>query len=299
MNLKPLTGASSRSSIKNMCGWRIADCGWRIKEAGRLYNRQSAIRNLKFSGRPLAAFELEADVDEVVGRPGACVLEGELALVLGCDLFDLGVELLLAVALDEEGRVHNHLVADGLVRARGHSRVAQVVVDLADVRVGLLRHRRLDESAQLHAREVGRARAARRYLLLEVSYPLALLLELGDDALAIPVDLQAELDLAGHLRQHVAQGVVGSAHQLHDVVFRAEEDAEGHRQNGELAHHGLVNLLVREDVLARRVVDLYGRVRDDRREAVVVDCVDLVAAPADADGDETARDCRLYTAVDD
>src|SRR5438045_9096472 len=113
MNLKPLTGASSRSSIKNICGLRIAD--WGLKKPVGF-----TICNLKFSGRPLAAFELEADVDEVVGRPRACVLEGELALVLGCDLFDLGVELLLAVALDEEGRVHDHLVADGLVRARGH-----------------------------------------------------------------------------------------------------------------------------------------------------------------------------------
>src|SRR5205814_1573879 len=111
MNLKLLTGASKRSSIKNIFGLRIADCGLRIKEASRLYNPRSAIRNLKFSGRALAAFELEADVDEVVGRPRACVLEGELAFVLGGYLFDLGVELLLAFALDEEGRVHNHLVA--------------------------------------------------------------------------------------------------------------------------------------------------------------------------------------------
>src|SRR5436305_105020 len=155
MNLKPLTGASSRSSIRNICGLRIADCGLRIKEARRLYNPQSAIRNLKFSGRALAAFEFQPDVDEVVGRPGSRVLEGELALVLRGDLLDDGVELLLAVALDEEGGVHDHLVADGLVGARGHGRVAQRRVDFADVSLRLLRQGRLDEAAELHAREVG------------------------------------------------------------------------------------------------------------------------------------------------
>src|SRR5437588_8952731 len=188
MNLKPLTGASSRSSSKNIldCGLRIADCGLK-KPVG------FTIRNLKFLGGSFAAFELEADMDEVVGRPGACVLEEELAFVLGGDLFDVSVELSLAFALDEEGGVHNHLVADGLVGARGDSRVAQVVVDLADIRVGLLRHGRLDEAAQLHAREVGRACAARRDLLLEVAYLLALLFEFGDDALSVPVDLQPEL----------------------------------------------------------------------------------------------------------
>src|SRR5687768_16233693 len=152
MNLKPLTGASRMSSSMNMA---------------------------RPSGGPFAAFELEADVDEVVGRPRAGVFEGELALVLGGDLLDLRVELLLAVALDEEGGVHDHLVADGLVGARGDRRVAEVGVDLADVGVRLLGERRLDQAAELHPREVGRARPARGYLLLEVAYLLALLFEFG------------------------------------------------------------------------------------------------------------------------
>src|SRR5437868_1010222 len=140
MNLKPLTGASSRSSSKNIrigAGGRGPGAGGR---GGLLLTPAPNPRPL-FLCRSFAAFELEADVDEVVGRPGACVLEEELAFVLGGDLFDVGVELLFAVALDEEGGVHNHLVADGLIGARGDSRVAQVAVDLPDVCVGLLRHR--------------------------------------------------------------------------------------------------------------------------------------------------------------
>src|SRR4051812_44500777 len=95
-------------------------------------------------GGAFSAFEFQTYVDEVVGRPRARVLEGELALVARGYLFNFGVELLLAVALDEEGGVHNHLVADGLVRARGDGRVAQARVDFADVGVGALGQRRLD-----------------------------------------------------------------------------------------------------------------------------------------------------------
>ena len=49
---------------------------------------------------------------------------------------DLAVEGGLAITRDEERGVHDHLVADGLVRARGDGHIAQRLEDLADVALG-------------------------------------------------------------------------------------------------------------------------------------------------------------------
>src|SRR5918993_823790 len=140
MNLKPLTGASRMSSMRNIRAG-AGGGGRGAGEGGFIYRPPAPDTRPPLSGCALAALQFEADVDEVVGGPRARVLEGELALVLGGDVFDLVVELGLAVALDEEGGVHDHLVADGLVGARGDRRVAERVVDVADVGVGLLGER--------------------------------------------------------------------------------------------------------------------------------------------------------------
>src|SRR5207253_9208804 len=110
----------------------------------------------------------------------------------------------------------------------------------------------LDKPTKLHAGEIGRAARARSYLLFKIAYLFILLLDFGYDTITIPVHLQTVLDLAGHLIENVAQGVLCAAHQLYDVVFGAKERAEGHGQDCELAHHSLVDLLVRKDVFARR-----------------------------------------------
>src|SRR5947209_1148946 len=117
MNLKPLTGASSRSSIKNIL-FTLPCYGF---------------------GRTFAALKLQTYVNEVIRRPGACVLERELAFVLCSNLFHLLVKLRLALALNQKRRVHNHPVAYGLVRARSDGSVSQDRIDLAYVRVGLVR----------------------------------------------------------------------------------------------------------------------------------------------------------------
>ena len=72
------------------------------------------------------------------------------------------------------------------------------------------------------------------------------------DLIAVPQHLQAELELVLHLVEHVAERVVGRPQQLDDVVARLEHRAERHRDDGVLAHHRLVDALVREHVLARR-----------------------------------------------
>src|SRR5262249_44579403 len=74
----------------------------------------------------MRAFELQADVAEVVRRPRPGVLEGQL-LVLLADFLDPRVERLLALARHQERGVHDHAIADGLVGARRHRDVAQRV----------------------------------------------------------------------------------------------------------------------------------------------------------------------------
>ena len=77
-----------------------------------------------------------------------------------------------------------------------------------------------------------------------------------------------------------------------------EHRAEGHRDHREVAHHGLVDPLVGEHVLARRIVDLQRRVGDHGRDVLVIDRVDLGGLAADADGAEAQRLGRLDDAVD-
>src|ERR1051326_5697330 len=197
-----------------------------------------------------------------------------------------------------ETGVHDHLVADRLVRARGDGGVAQRLVDLAHVRVGLRLQRRLHHAPELHAREVRRRRRVRRDLVLEPADLLVLRLDLADDLVLVPVHLEAELDLPLHLLEHVAERLVRPFEELLDVVLGAEDRAERHRQHGEVLHHQLVHVLVREGVLARRIEHDQRTVRDDGAELLVVDGVDLVAAPADADRAEVLRRLGFDDAVD-
>src|SRR4029079_19210221 len=221
----------------------------------------------------MGAFELEADVDEVVRRPGTGVLEGQL-LVLLPDLLDPRVERLLHLARDEKGGVHDHAVADRLVRARGDRDVPQRGEDLGDVALGPGLQRRVDEAAVLHAGEIRRPLLGRD-LALQAADVLVLVLDLADDLVAVPQHLEAELELLLHLAQHVAERVVGRSQQLHDVVVGLEHRAERHRDDGVLLHHRFVDALVGEHVLAGRVLDDDRRVVHDRGDVAEVDRVDF------------------------
>ena len=123
-------------------------------------------------------------------------------------------------------------------------------------------------------------------------------LDLADRLIAIPEDLQAEFELVLHLVEHVAERLGGRAQQLDDVLAGLENRAERHRDDGVLAHHGLVDALVGEHVLARRVEDFERRIGDDGREVLVVDRIHLRRIGADADRPEPQRVGRLDDAVD-
>src|ERR1051326_2641352 len=139
------------------------------------------------------AFELEPDVDEVVGRPGPGVLEGQL-VEAARDCLPFGVGPLLLVAGDQERGVHDHLVADRLVDARRHRHFAELVEDVRDVALRPRLQRRFDQAAVLHAREVGRTFLPGN-LLLQAADVLVLALDFADRLIASPEHLEAELEL--------------------------------------------------------------------------------------------------------
>ena len=90
------------------------------------------------------------------------------------------------------------------------------IEDLGDVALGSRLQRRVDQPAVLHAREVGRPLLARD-LLLQAADVLVLALDLADRLIAVPQDLQAELELVLHLVQHVAERFGRRAQQLDDT----------------------------------------------------------------------------------
>src|ERR1043166_6183534 len=106
MNLKPLTGARRMSSIINM---RFELC---------------TLLTCHCLGGAFAAFEFQSNMYEVIRGPGTGVLKRQFAFVLGSNLLDLLVEFNFSIALNQKRSVHNHSIADRLVRAGGHCCVA-------------------------------------------------------------------------------------------------------------------------------------------------------------------------------
>src|SRR5579885_1047523 len=205
-----LTALSSISS----CSAMVTTClrHQRMPATGPVIGRRSRRSMISIQARRrhhgafARALQLEPNVDEVVWRPRARIAEGQPAFVFLGDLLHAAVELFGLLALHQEGRVEDHLVADGLAGSRGDSRIAQVVVDLGHEVVRPRRQRLLDQAAKLHPREIRRGRGAVD-LLLEAADLLVLFLDLANDGLTVPVDFEAQLDLVAHLLEHVHQRI--------------------------------------------------------------------------------------------
>src|SRR5687768_6045577 len=103
-----------------MCGrstWNPA------RSAGRVPRTTWSVRS----------FQLELDVDEVVRRPRAGILEGEDILVFPADVLHPLVERRFLLAIHEECGVEDHAVADRLVAPAGDGHGLQELVDVRDV----------------------------------------------------------------------------------------------------------------------------------------------------------------------
>src|SRR5581483_12159347 len=138
------------------------------------------------------ALQLQLDVDEVVWRPRPGVLERQQIIVAMTDLTHALVELLGASPLDEEGRIHDHAIANDLVAPTRDGDRLERIVHVGDEAIAGLFEGGLDEPAELHAGEVGRGTGVVRDLVLEPPNLVILLLEIRDDLLAIPQDLEPE-----------------------------------------------------------------------------------------------------------
>src|SRR5207247_3392407 len=106
-----------------------------------------------------------------------------------------------------------------------------------------------------------------------------------EHGLAIPVHLEAKLELVLHLLKDIAQSVVGVLEEFDRVLFGLEERPEAHRDRREAVvdHYDLVDVLVGQRILAGWVVDLERGPADHRREVAVLDGEDIVPTPADTD----------------
>src|SRR5687768_15973447 len=260
----PMSSASWRFIRSSLIGVSSVSCSstvrWTLSSVHSVpdhgpVNGARRIEESRPIGRLVRLLQLELDVDEAVRRPRTGVLEREDVLVLAADLADHVVELLFPPAIHEKRRVRDHPVADNLVAAARHRDGFQRLVYVGDVAVAGLLHRALDQAAELHPREVRGRRRVPRDLVLEPANLVVLLLDLRDDLLPVPQNLEPELDLVLHLVEHVRERAVRRPKQLGHVLFRAEDRPEGHRNYRELPHDGFVHELVRQHVLARRIVD--------------------------------------------
>src|SRR5262249_32888236 len=150
----------------------------RIPATGPATGKNSTLPRSPMRVFPLArAFELELDVDEVVRRPGAGVLERQEIIVAVADAAHALVELFAARALDQERRVHDHAITDDLVAAARDGDRLQGLVDIGDETVAGLLEGGLDQPPELHAREIRRRAGVVRDLVLEPADLVVLLLE--------------------------------------------------------------------------------------------------------------------------
>src|SRR5579862_2035099 len=66
-----------------------------------------------------AGFQLQTNIDKVVRRPWAGVLEVQAIAKLLGHAIDRGIKFGLAISLQQKCRIHDHLVANRFVVARG------------------------------------------------------------------------------------------------------------------------------------------------------------------------------------
>src|SRR2546430_12646532 len=103
---------------------------------------------------PYTTLFRSAYVHKIVRRPWTGVFELQALSVFFRDLVDHGVELRFAIALDQESGIHNHLVADRLVIARGHAHITECLINLSYILGGPFAQGFVNHPAELHAREV-------------------------------------------------------------------------------------------------------------------------------------------------
>src|SRR5262245_43664386 len=225
-------------------------------------------------------------MNEVIRWPGPAVFEAEFAIVPGRDLFYFLIEFALGLSLNQKCSIHYHLVADRLISPRGDGGIAKNGIHFPNIGVRLLRESRFNKTAELHPGKVSGPCRARNDLLFEVANLLILLFDFGNYPLAIPIDLQAVFDFTLHLVKDITQSVVGCPYQFDNILFGPKKGSKRHWQHRKFLHHGLIDRLVGEEVVASGVIDNEGSIGDNGGQPLMMDSIDIVSTSADSDGAE-------------
>src|SRR6185312_90675 len=199
----------------------------------------------------VAPLQLKTDVDKIVWRPGARVLEIQTIAKLLGNAVHGSIKLGFALFLDKEGSVHNHLIADWLVVTGSYADRAQPVIDIPHVVGGQLSQRLVNHAAKLHPGEVGGLQMLAREFLMEAVNFIVLALEFFNDAVAVPGNFEPKLKLARHLAENVFKRRIDAFEDLFDVFAGAEDGAEGHGHDGVILHYRFDHVLVGQCVVTR------------------------------------------------
>src|SRR5260370_10397397 len=124
---------------------------------------------------------------------------------------------------------------------------------------------------------------------MKAVYLFIIALELFNDPVAVPGDFDSELHLARHLFQHIFQRGVDALQHLADIIIRAEDGAETHRDDAMRLHHSLDNVLVGQGVFACGVEDEDAGLAHHGCDIAMVHAINLLADAAHARAAETDR----------
>src|SRR5437763_5912903 len=129
---------------------------------------------------------------------------------------------------------------------------------------------------------------ARKFLVKTMDF-LVLALEFFNNAVTLPGNFQAELQLSGHLLEDVFERRIDTLEHLADVFVGAEHGAETHGDDGVILHHRFDHVLMRQSVVAGRIKDEYGSAADHGRNVAIVDGVNVFIHAANATVNEGRR----------
>ena len=95
----------------------------------------------------------------------------------------------------------------------------ELLVNIGDIAVAGLFHRRLDQATELHSREIRRRRGVACDLVFQPADLVVLALDRRNHLVAVPENLEPELDLVLHLVEHIGESLVGRLEESKHIVL--------------------------------------------------------------------------------
>src|SRR5262245_43191398 len=242
-------------------------------------------RRLMPSSRPV-----DDDVDEIVRRYRAEILEYEPVAELLVQPAHGVVDLDPVPPVDQEGGVYHHAVAHDLARSRLVDEGSDAIENGLLVARAFLRQGVLHLLADADALVVGFRRRTPDERIAHPTNRLVVPRHLRNRGAVVPECLETELHPVAHLLEQLGELLVACREEpLLDRVRIRRNRAEAHRQQVELLHDFLEHQRVRHHVPATVLVFDIGRAAHDRADSPIIDKVHGIAAFADAAREEFPR----------